>query len=60
MVRVKPRFPFLAYLDLASPESGLGGKHGIDTTDKWPPETKREWGAKLRIAEEVVKKVTAR
>ena len=32
------------YLDFASPESGLGGKLGMDATDKWPPETKREWG----------------
>ena len=47
------------YLDFASPESGLGGKLGIDATDKWPPETKREWGTKLRMAEEVVEKVTA-
>ena len=47
------------YLDFASPESGLGGKLGIDATDKWPPETKREWGRKLRMADEVVEKVTA-
>ena len=39
------------YLDFASPESGLGGKLGFDATDKWPPETKREWGRKLRMAE---------
>src|SRR3954451_18194373 len=48
------------YLDFASPESGLGGKLGIDATDKWPPETKREWGRKLRMADEVVEKVTAK
>jgi len=46
------------YLDFASPESGLGGKLGIDATDKWPPETHREWGTKLRMAEEVIEKVT--
>ena len=48
------------YLDFASPESGLGSKLGIDATDKWPPETKREWGKKLRMAEDVVEKVTAK
>ncbi|MFO1067294.1 MAG: UbiD family decarboxylase [Geminicoccaceae bacterium] len=46
------------YLDFASPESGLGSKLGIDATDKWPPETKREWGTKIRMADEVVEKVT--
>jgi 4-hydroxy-3-polyprenylbenzoate decarboxylase len=46
------------YLDFASPESGLGGKLGIDATDKWPPETHREWGQKIRMADEIVAKVT--
>lgn len=32
------------YLDFASPESGLGGKMGLDATNKWPGETHREWG----------------
>jgi 4-hydroxy-3-polyprenylbenzoate decarboxylase len=32
------------YLDFASPESGLGSKMGLDATNKWPGETKREWG----------------
>ena len=32
------------YLDFASPESGLGGKMGLDATHKWPGETRREWG----------------
>ncbi len=32
------------YLDFASPESGLGSKIGLDATNKWPPETNREWG----------------
>jgi 4-hydroxy-3-polyprenylbenzoate decarboxylase len=48
------------YLDFASPESGLGSKIGLDATDKWPPETKREWGTPIRMAEEVVERVTAR
>jgi 4-hydroxy-3-polyprenylbenzoate decarboxylase len=32
------------YLDFASPVSGLGGKMGMDATNKWPGETQREWG----------------
>ena len=32
------------YLDFASPEPGLGGKLGLDATNKWPGETDREWG----------------
>ncbi len=46
------------YLDFASPESGLGGKLGIDATNKWPPETQREWGQKIKMADEIVDKVT--
>ena len=48
------------YLDFASPESGLGGKIGLDATNKWPPETKREWGEKLFMDEEVVRRVTGK
>ncbi len=32
------------YLDFASPVSGLGGKMGLDATNKWPGETIRTWG----------------
>jgi 4-hydroxy-3-polyprenylbenzoate decarboxylase len=32
------------YLDFASPKPGLGGKMGIDATNKIPPETDRDWG----------------
>jgi len=32
------------YLDFASPTAGLGGKIGLDATNKWPGETTREWG----------------
>jgi 4-hydroxy-3-polyprenylbenzoate decarboxylase len=32
------------YLDFASPVAGLGGKMGLDATNKWPGETQREWG----------------
>jgi 4-hydroxy-3-polyprenylbenzoate decarboxylase len=46
------------YLDFASPESGLGGKIGLDATNKWPPETKREWGRKIRMDQAVVDTVT--
>jgi 4-hydroxy-3-polyprenylbenzoate decarboxylase len=46
------------YLDFAAPESGLGSKIGLDATDKWPPETKREWGTPIRMSDEVVKTVT--
>jgi 4-hydroxy-3-polyprenylbenzoate decarboxylase len=46
------------YLDFASPESGLGSKIGLDATDKWPPETHREWGQKLAMDPGVVAAVT--
>ncbi len=47
------------YLDFASPESGLGGKVGLDATNKLPPETHREWGQKLFMDPGVVDKVSA-
>jgi 4-hydroxy-3-polyprenylbenzoate decarboxylase len=47
------------YLDFASPESGLGGKIGLDATNKWPPETKRDWGRKIHMQPAVVDAVTA-
>jgi 4-hydroxy-3-polyprenylbenzoate decarboxylase len=46
------------YLDFASPESGLGSKIGLDATNKWPPETKREWGELLGMDPAVVQAVT--
>ena len=46
------------YLDFASPDSGLGSKIGLDATNKWPPETKREWGHKIRMDEDIVRRVT--
>ncbi|QUD87201.1 UbiD family decarboxylase [Phenylobacterium montanum] len=46
------------YLDFASPESGLGSKIGLDATDKWPPETRREWGQKLSMDPGVVERVS--
>ncbi len=47
------------YLDFASPESGLGSKIGLDATDKWPPETRREWGREIRMDPEIVERVDA-
>jgi 4-hydroxy-3-polyprenylbenzoate decarboxylase len=46
------------YLDFASPESGLGGKIGLDATNKLPPETKRDWGRKIAMEAEIVARVT--
>jgi 4-hydroxy-3-polyprenylbenzoate decarboxylase len=37
------------YLDFASPISGLGGKMGLDATNKWPGETAREWGKPIEM-----------
>jgi 4-hydroxy-3-polyprenylbenzoate decarboxylase len=48
------------YLDFASPEESLGSKIGLDATNKWPPETKREWGRKIRMTDEVIEAVTAK
>ena len=47
------------YLDFASPVSGLGGKVGFDATNKLPGETDREWGAKIRMSDEVIEKVSS-
>jgi 4-hydroxy-3-polyprenylbenzoate decarboxylase len=47
------------YLDFASPVSGLGGKIGLDATNKWPPETSREWGRQIRMDQSVIDAVTA-
>jgi 4-hydroxy-3-polyprenylbenzoate decarboxylase len=40
------------YLDFASPVSGLGGKMGLDATNKWPGETPREWGRVIEMPAE--------
>lgn len=45
------------YLDFASPISGLGGKMGMDATNKWAGETTREWGRPIMMDEDVKKKV---
>lgn len=46
------------YLDFASPVSGLGGKMGLDATNKQDGETTREWGEKIYMDEDIIKKVT--
>jgi 4-hydroxy-3-polyprenylbenzoate decarboxylase len=46
------------YLDFAAPESGLGSKIGLDATNKWPPETKRDWGEKLGMDRATIAAVT--
>ncbi len=48
------------YLDFASPVSGLGGKLGLDATNKFPGETDREWGEKIRMTDETIEDVTAK
>lgn len=45
------------YLDFASPVSGLGGKMGLDATNKWPGETSREWGRTITMPEAVQRRV---
>ncbi len=47
------------YLDFASPVAGLGGKMGIDATNKWPGETQREWGRPIRMDPGVKARVNA-
>jgi len=47
------------YLDFASPISGLGGKMGLDATNKWPGETSREWGTPIMMDDTVKQKVDA-
>jgi len=47
------------YLDFASPVSGLGGKMGLDATNKLPGETDREWGEKINMDQDVIDKIDA-
>ena len=47
------------YLDFASPVSGLGGKMGMDATNKWPGETAREWGTPIIMDADVKQRVDA-
>ena len=45
------------YLDFASPVSGLGGKLGLDATNKMDGETNREWGHEISMDKGVVKRI---
>jgi len=45
------------YLDFASPVSGLGGKMGLDATNKWPGETSREWGRTITMEAAVEQRI---
>jgi 4-hydroxy-3-polyprenylbenzoate decarboxylase len=47
------------YLDFASPVSGLGGKMGLDATNKWPGETPREWGRTIAMEAAIEQRVAA-
>jgi 4-hydroxy-3-polyprenylbenzoate decarboxylase len=47
------------YLDFASPVSGLGGKMGIDATNKMAGETQREWGRPIAMDQAVKTRVDA-
>ena len=47
------------YLDFASPVSGLGGKMGLDATNKWPGETSREWGRTIDMEPGVQQRMDA-
>ncbi|MBR7654703.1 UbiD family decarboxylase [Brucella oryzae] len=47
------------YLDFASPRSGLGGKLGLDATNKIGAETDREWGVVLKMSDDVIANVDA-
>ena len=45
------------YLDFASPISGLGGKMGLDATNKFPGETNREWGTPIVMDEAIKQRI---
>ena len=47
------------YLDFASPVSGLGGKLGIDATNKIGNETQRQWGRPMAMDEKTIRRVDA-
>jgi 4-hydroxy-3-polyprenylbenzoate decarboxylase len=47
-------------LDFASPLPGLGGKVGFDATRKIGSETDREWGAELKMTDEIKRQVSRR
>ena len=48
------------YLDFASPLPELGGKIGLDATNKIGSETIREWGRPIRMSDEIVDLVSGK
>ena len=58
-LEVVPNADNLHYLDFASPVSGLGGKMGLDATNKWPGETAREWGRAITMDAAVRQRVAS-
>ncbi|MFQ5346735.1 MAG: UbiD family decarboxylase [Rhodothalassiaceae bacterium] len=48
------------YLDFASPVAGLGGKMGLDATNKWPGETNRDWGRKIEMDAAIIRAIDER
>ena len=48
------------YLDFASPLPELGGKMGLDATNKIGSETSRDWGTPIRMSEDIIARVTAK
>ncbi len=46
------------YLDFASPVSGLGGKIGLDATNKFDGESDREWGKEITMDQDIIDRVT--
>jgi 4-hydroxy-3-polyprenylbenzoate decarboxylase len=48
------------HLDFASPLTGLGGKLGIDATNKIGTETARGWGEVMRMSAGVEARVAER
>ncbi|MGI4776130.1 MAG: UbiD family decarboxylase, partial [Janthinobacterium lividum] len=45
------------YLDFASPLPGLGSKMGIDATNKIASETSRNWGKKITMNDDIIKRI---
>jgi 4-hydroxy-3-polyprenylbenzoate decarboxylase len=45
------------YLDFSSPRPLLGGKMGLDATNKWPAETSRQWGRPIAMSQDVKRRV---
>jgi len=46
------------YLDFASPVSGLGGKIGLDATNKFPGESDRDWGREITMNQDIIDRVS--